>query len=210
MILRLLPVLLLCAGLGCSSSGQAGGSAAEGRAADETNREAAMAGDQAEGPLGFVVKRIDGEDVPLSTYKGRVVLIVNVASKCGLTPQYADLQELHDEYAEEGLAVLGFPANNFAHQEPGSNEQIREFCTTNYGVEFDMFAKVSVKGPDKCPLYRYLTSLEKNGQFGGEITWNFTKFLIGRDGRLVARFEPRTKPSDANVIAAIEEALKGA
>ena len=161
----------------------------------------------AESPLEFKLKDIDGKDVDLSKYKGKVVLMVNVASKCGLTPQYEQLQALHDKYAEKGLAILGFPANNFGKQEPGTNKAIKRFCTSKYDVEFDMFAKVSVKGDDQCELYKLLTSTDDNGEFGGEIKWNFTKFLIGRDGKVVGRFEPRTKPDAKKVVAAIEKAL---
>ncbi|MGD2110047.1 MAG: glutathione peroxidase [Phycisphaerae bacterium] len=158
--------------------------------------------------LDFTVKNIDGEDTPLANYRGKVVLIVNVASECGLTPQYKDLQALHDRYAKDGLAVLGFPANEFGKQEPGTNRQIKQFCTDRYGVEFDMFAKVVVKGPDTCPLYDFLTSKKTNPQFPGEIHWNFTKFLLDREGKIIARFEPRVKPSDAKVVSAVEDALK--
>ncbi len=159
-------------------------------------------------PLEFKVKDIDGKKVDLSKYKGKVVLMVNVASKCGLTPQYEQLQALHDEYAEKGLAILGFPANNFGKQEPGTNKAIKRFCTSKYDVKFDMFAKVSVKGDDQCELYKFLTSKEDNGKFGGEIKWNFTKFLIGRDGKVISRFEPRTKPDAKKVVSAIEKALR--
>jgi glutathione peroxidase len=166
-----------------------------------------MTAENATSALDFTVKDIDGDDVPLSKYGGKVVLIVNVASKCGLTPQYEDLQSLHERYAEDGLAILGFPANNFLRQEPGTNEQIKQFCSAEYGVEFDMFSKVSVKGRDMCELYRYLTSKKSNPDFGGGIKWNFTKFLVGRDGKTTARFGPRTRPSDSKVISAVEEAL---
>ena len=157
--------------------------------------------------LDHKVSDIDGNDIDLEQYKGKVLLVVNVASKCGLTPQYEDLVSLHKKYAEKGLAVLGFPANNFRGQEPGSNEEIKEFCSLNYGVEFDMFSKISVQGDDKTPLYQELTSTESNGSFGGEIKWNFTKFLVDKEGNVIARFEPRTKPSAPEVIAAIEKAL---
>lgn len=162
------------------------------------------------GPLDFTVSDIDGQSVPLAKYKGHVVLIVNVASKCGLTPQYKELQVLQDKYRERGLRILGFPANNFKEQEPGSNAEIKEFCRKNFGVTFDMFAKVSVKGDDICPLFRFLTSEQSNPGHGGEIAWNFTKFLVGRDGRVLARFEPKVKPSDEAVTHAIEEALNAA
>ena len=161
----------------------------------------------AKSPLEFKVKDIDGKKIDLSKYEGKVVLMVNVASKCGLTPQYEQLQALHDEYAEKGLAILGFPANNFGKQEPGTNKAIKRFCTSKYDVKFDLFAKVSVKGDDQCELYKFLTSKEDNGEFGGEIKWNFTKFLIGRDGKVISRFEPRTKPDEKKVVSAIEKAL---
>jgi glutathione peroxidase len=157
--------------------------------------------------LNFTMKDIDGKDVALSKYQGKVVLIVNVASECGLTPQYADLQALHDKYAEQGLVILGFPANEFNQQEPGSNEDIKTFCTTKYNVKFPMFAKVVVKGEGQCDLYKFLTSSDTNPKFAGEIQWNFTKFLLARDGRVVNRFEPKVKPSADEVIKAIEAEL---
>ncbi len=157
--------------------------------------------------LNFTMKDIDGKDVALSKYQGKVVLIVNVASECGLTPQYADLQALHDKYAEQGLVILGFPANEFNQQEPGSNEDIKTFCTTKYNVKFPMFAKVVVKGEGQCDLYKFLTSSETNPKFAGEIQWNFTKFLLARDGSVVNRFEPKIKPSADEVIKAIETEL---
>ncbi|MGA2497951.1 MAG: glutathione peroxidase [Tepidisphaeraceae bacterium] len=155
---------------------------------------------------GFTVKDIDGKDVDLSRYKGKVVLVVNVASKCGYTPQYKQLQEVFDKYKDKGLVVLGFPANEFRQQEPGSNAEIKEFCTSKYNVTFDMFSKIVVKGEGIAPLYQWLT--DKGGKFGGDIKWNFTKFLIGKDGRIVNRFEPAVKPDDAKAIEAIEAALK--
>ena len=158
-------------------------------------------------PLGFTVQRNSGENADLAQYKGQVLLIVNTASKCGLTPQYEQLQELYGKYKESGFAVLAFPANNFGGQEPGSDEQIRQFCSVNYNVTFPLFSKVSVKGDDICPLYAYLTSEETNPGFSGEIGWNFTKFLVSRNGKVVARFEPRTRPDDEAVIAAIEKEL---
>lgn len=171
--------------------------------------EATQAASDAQAPavLDFTVQSIEGEDVYLGRYYGDVVLIVNTASRCGLTPQYEQLQALHEEYADQGLSILGFPANNFGRQEPGTNDQILEFCEQNYGVDFDMFAKVSVKGDDIVPLYAYLTSEETNGDFAGEIRWNFDKFLVNRNGEVVARFAPRTRPDSEEVIAAIEAAL---
>lgn len=157
--------------------------------------------------LDFTVKSIHDEDVELNQYFGDVVLIVNVASKCGLTPQYEGLQELHEEYADKGLSILGFPANNFGKQEPGSNDEIATFCEKNYGVEFDMFAKVSVAGDDQAPLYKFLTENETNPKFAGKIRWNFDKFLVSREGEIIARFSPRSKPTSKEVINAIQNAL---
>jgi glutathione peroxidase len=156
----------------------------------------------------FVVKDIDGKDVQLSQYQGKVLLIVNVASKCGSTPQYEGLQKLYMQYKDKGLVVLGFPANNFKEQEPGSNEQIKEFCSTTYGVTFPMFSKISVKGDDIHPLYQYLTSGKDNSEFAGEISWNFNKFLVDPSGKVVARFATADKPESEKVISAIQQALK--
>jgi glutathione peroxidase len=170
-------------------------------------RPAAVTAQTATSPLDFTMPDIDGRAVPLARYRGHVVLIVNVASKCGYTPQYKELQALQEKYGPRGLRILGFPANNFKQQEPGSNAEIKEFCHTTYGVTFDLFAKVSVKGDDQCELYKFLTSPEKDPGHSGEIAWNFTKFLIGRDGKVVARFEPKVKPDDPEVVRAIEAAL---
>ena len=158
-------------------------------------------------PLDFKMESIDGKPVDLSKYKGNVVLIVNVASKCGLTPQYEQLEEVYSKYKDKGLQVLGFPANEFGHQEPGTNEQIVEFCTGKYNVDFPMFSKIVVKGEGINPLYKFLTSESTNPGMGGDIKWNFEKFLIGRDGTVVKRFEPRTKPDAPEVIEAIEAEL---
>jgi glutathione peroxidase len=163
-----------------------------------------------EGPaaLNYTMKNIAGEQVDLAKkHQDQVVLIVNVASQCGLTPQYEQLQALHKKYAEQGLDVVGFPCNQFGKQEPGTEAEIKEFCSTNYGVEFDLMAKVDVNGDDACDLYKYLTKLETKPQGSGKIGWNFEKFLIGRDGKVIARFSPRTKPDAKEVIAAIETAL---
>lgn len=154
----------------------------------------------------FTVQTITGEPRALEQYRGRALLIVNVASKCGLTPQYRGLEALHEEYGAKGLAVLGFPANDFGKQEPGSEAEIQNFCTTNYGVAFDMFAKVSVVGTDAAPLFRYLTD-PANSPHGGAIQWNFNKFLLDRGGAIVARFEPSVDPTSREVRAAIEAAL---
>jgi glutathione peroxidase len=155
----------------------------------------------------FSATTIDGKPKKLADYKGKALLVVNVASKCGLTPQYTGLEKLNETYGPKGLAVLGFPANEFGGQEPGTNEQVAEFCTTNYGVKFDMFSKVKVKGPGIDPLFEYLTSAATNPGFAGDIKWNFNKFLIGRDGRVLARFEPQVEPGSAEVTSAIEKAL---
>ena len=150
----------------------------------------------------FQMKTIKGEPVSLAEYKGRVLLVVNVASKCGYTPQYEGLEALYKRYKDQGLIVLGFPANNFLWQEPGSDAEIQTFCKAKYGVTFPMFSKISVKGGDKAPLYQFLTST------GGEIPWNFTKFLIGKDGKPIERFSPKVTPDAAELTGAIEKALK--
>lgn len=157
--------------------------------------------------LNFKMKKIDGKDVDLSAYKGKVVMMVNVASQCGLTPQYKQLEELHEKYAGKGLAVLGFPANEFGSQEPGTDAEIATFCKSKYDVKFDMFSKVVVKGEGQCPLYKFLTSKETDPKFAGDITWNFEKFLIGRNGEVVARFAPKVKPDSEEVLKAIEAEL---
>ena len=155
----------------------------------------------------FTLKSIDGQPTPLKEYHGKVLLLVNVASKCGFTPQYTALEALYEKYKAKGLVIVGVPANNFMAQEPGTNEEIKAFCTKNYNVSFPMMSKVSVKGDDKTPLYDFLTSKEADPKFGGEIQWNFTKFLFDRNGNPVARFEPATKPDSPEVTAAIEAAL---
>lgn len=148
-----------------------------------------------EGPLDFTVQDIDGNEVNLAEkYEGKVCLIVNVASKCGLTPQYKELAAIHEKYREKGFAILAFPSNDFDAEEPGTDAEIKEFCTSTYGVKFDLFSKIPVKGEGQAPFYRYLTSKETNTEFGGEIAWNFTKFLIGRDGRVVRRYAPQDAP----------------
>jgi glutathione peroxidase len=162
---------------------------------------------KSDGPLAYKMESLDGKEVDLAKYKGKVVMIVNVASECGLTPQYEQLQALHKKYGEKGLAILGFPANEFGKQEPGTNAEISKFCAENYGVEFDMFAKIVVKGEGQCDLYKFLTSKETNPKYAGDITWNFEKFLIGRDGQVKARFNPRTKPDAEEVVKAIDAEL---
>jgi glutathione peroxidase len=158
--------------------------------------------------LNFKMKSLDGKEVDLSKYQGKVVLFVNVASQCGYTKQYAALQKLHEKYGKDGLTIVGVPANEFGEQEPGSNEEIAKFCSREYGVKFDMLAKVVVKGKDICPLYKHLTSKETNPKSGGDIEWNFTKFLIGKNGEIVARFEPEVKPESKEMVEAIEAELK--
>ena len=159
-------------------------------------------------PLELKVKDIDGKDVDLSVYRGKVVMLVNVASKCGLTPQYEGLEALYEKYKDRGFVILGFPANNFLGQEPGTNEEIKLFCTTKYKVSFPMFAKISVKGDDIAPLYAWLTSKEANPGFGGDIEWNFAKFVVNHEGKVVNRFHPKVKPDAADVVAAVEKALE--
>ncbi|MEO6512881.1 MAG: glutathione peroxidase [Nocardioides sp.] len=152
----------------------------------------------------FHATDIDGADVDLSTYAGQVSLVVNVASQCGMTPQYAGLQRLYDEHAAEGLAVLGFPCDQFGHQEPGTEKEIAEFCETSYGVTFPMFGKLEVNGEDEHPLYGWLKS-EKAGPRGADIDWNFTKFLLDRDGNVVERYGPQTTPEE--ITADVEKTL---
>jgi len=163
---------------------------------------------KAKSVLDFKMKDIDGKDVKLKKYKGSVLLVVNTASKCGFTPQYEGLQKIYDKYKAQGFTVLGFPANNFRGQEPGTNEEIKDFCTLKYKVTFPMFAKISVQGEDQDPLYKFLTEKETNPNFAGEITWNFNKFLIDRKGNVVARFSSKDTPDGEAVTAAIEKYLK--
>jgi len=155
----------------------------------------------------FKMKDIDGKDVKLKKYKGNVMLVVNTASQCGYTPQYESLQATFDKFKDRDFYVLGFPANNFGGQEPGTEKEIKEFCTSKYKVTFPMFAKISVKGADQDPFYAYLTRKETNPEFAGDITWNFNKFLIDRKGKIVARFTSKQKPDSPEVIAAIEKYL---
>jgi glutathione peroxidase len=154
--------------------------------------------------LNFTMNSLDGKPVNLSKYQGNVVLMVNVASECGYTPQYEGLQALHKKYLGRGLRILGFPSNDFGAQEPGSNAEIADFCKKNYGVEFDMFSKITVLGGSKAPLYKTLTSTPK---FTGEVSWNFEKFLIGRDGQVVGRYKSPVEPMSAELTKAIEAAL---
>lgn len=155
----------------------------------------------------FTLNSIDGQPAPLAAYKGKLVLLVNVASRCGYTPQYAALESVYEKYKDRGLVIVGIPANNFGAQEPGSNQEIKTFCSSKYHVTFPMMAKVSVKGDDITPLYQFLTDKSSHPQTGGEIQWNFTKFLIGPDGRVITRFEPEITPDSPQVTSAIEKAL---
>ncbi|MEO8595130.1 MAG: glutathione peroxidase [Candidatus Solibacter sp.] len=153
----------------------------------------------------FTLNSIDGAPTPLSSYKGKVVLLVNVASKCGYTPQYAGLEKLYEKYKDQGFVIVGVPANNFGAQEPGSNEEIKTFCSRNYNVTFPLMSKVSVKGADTTPLYQYLT--DKNSKTGGDIKWNFTKFLVDKKGNVINRFESAVTPEAADLTKAVENAL---
>ncbi|MEO8026418.1 MAG: glutathione peroxidase [Bryobacteraceae bacterium] len=155
----------------------------------------------------FTVNGIDGKPKTLADYKGKVVMIVNVASKCGFTPQYRELEGLYKKYQGQGFVILGFPANNFMSQEPGTDEEIKTFCSRTYDVTFPMFSKVSVKGSDMAPLYQYLTDKKTNPEHGGFVGWNFSKFLVDRNGRIVDRFMPTTKPESMGVVEAVEKAL---
>ena len=156
----------------------------------------------------FTMKDIDGQDVALNKFKGNVVLIVNTASKCGYTPQYEGLENVYKKYKDQGLTILGFPANNFMGQEPGTNEEIKEFCTlSKYKVTFPMFSKISVKGEDQHPLYNFLTNPKTDPKFSGEISWNFNKFLVDRQGNVVARFSSKDTPEGEGITQAIEKYL---
>lgn len=155
----------------------------------------------------FTLDSLTGTPTPLANFKGKVMLLVNVASQCGYTYQYEGLQALYVKYKDQGLVVAGFPANNFGAQEPGSNAEIGAFCKAKFGVTFPMFSKISVKGSDKAPLYHFLT--DKNTKTGGEIPWNFTKYLVDRDGKVLARFDAPVEPMSKELTAAIEAALRG-
>ena len=156
----------------------------------------------------FTMNSLEGKPMPLADFKGKVMLLVNVASRCGYTPQYDGLEALYEKYKAQGLVVVGFPANNFGGQEPGTNGEIKDFCERTYHVKFPMYSKTSVKGADKTPLYQFLTSSAANPATGGEIQWNFTKFLVDRSGKVIQRFEPDVEPQSREVIAAVEKALK--
>lgn len=153
----------------------------------------------------FTVETIDGKEISLEQFKGKKVLVVNVASKCGFTKQYEALQKLYEKYGGDEFTIIGFPANNFLKQEPGTNEEIKEFCTLNYGVTFPMMAKISVKGKDIHPLYAWLTQKEKNGVMDAKVSWNFQKFMIDEDGKLVGMASPKTKPFDEKITSWINK-----
>jgi glutathione peroxidase len=161
----------------------------------------------ASGIYSFTLNSIDGQPAPLADYKGKVVLLVNVASKCGFTPQYSALEATYEKYKSQGFVILGFPANNFGAQEPGTNEEIKTFCSRKYNVTFPMYAKISVKGEDQAPLYSYLTE-DTGTSIVGDIKWNFTKFLVDRNGNVVQRFESAVTPDSPEMVAAIEKQLK--
>jgi glutathione peroxidase len=155
----------------------------------------------------FSLPSIDGKPMPLSDFKGKVILMVNVASKCGYTPQYTALETLYEKYKDQGFVIVGFPANNFGAQEPGTNAEIKTFCTRKYNVTFPMYSKISVKGDDQAPLYKYLTK-DTPAPISGEIKWNFTKFLVDRNGNVIQRFESAVTPDSPEVTSAVEKALK--
>jgi glutathione peroxidase len=155
----------------------------------------------------FTLPSIDGQPMPLANFKGKVILLVNVASRCGFTPQYTGLEALYEKYKDQGFVILGFPANNFGGQEPGTNQEIKTFCSTKYNVTFPIYGKVSVKGADQTPLYQYLTK-EADPSHTGDIKWNFTKFLVDRNGNVVERFEPNVTPESENVVTSVEKLLK--
>ncbi len=158
--------------------------------------------------LDHKMKDIDGKEVDLSQFKGKVVMIVNVASKCGFTPQYVQLEAMYTKYKDQGFTVLGFPANDFGSQEPGTSAEIKEFCSSKYGVDFPIFDKITVKGDQAPELYKELVSKDTNGDLGGDIKWNFTKFLVDKEGKVVARYESKVKPDAPEVVAKIDELLK--
>jgi glutathione peroxidase len=162
----------------------------------------------ASGVYEFTMPALNGTPTPLAGFNGKVLLVVNVASQCGYTPQYEGLQALYAKYKDQGFVIAGFPANNFGGQEPGTNEEIGAFCRSKFGVTFPMFSKISVTGGDKAPLYQFLTDKSANPKTGGEIQWNFTKFLVDRNGKVIQRFEPAVEPQSRELVSAVEAALK--
>lgn len=175
------------------------------QAADEP--AATADGEKVPAALAFKVQDLAGQEVDLAKYKGKVLLVVNTASNCGYTPQYEALEKLHEKYTDQGLVVIGFPCNQFLGQEPGSNAEIAEFCKSNYNVQFDMMAKVDVNGKNASPFYKFLTSEASDPKFAGPIKWNFTKFVIGRNGEVVARYEPAMEPASPQVVKRLETEL---
>ena len=194
-----IPALLLASVGGCGGQQYSAGENAE--------QPAAAVEASAPGIINHTVESLSGETVDLASFRGRPILIVNTASKCGYTPQYEGLQKLYERYGEDRLVVIGFPSNDFGNQEPGTAEEIGNFCRLNYGVTFPMMAKIHTKGPDKAPLYRTLTA-ESGEEFQGEVKWNFTKFLVDQEGRVVARFESSVEPLDERVTSAIDALLE--
>ena len=172
-----------------------------------TSAPAASKDGKPAGPLDFTTKDIHGKDVALSQYKGKVVMIVNVASKCGFTPQYKALEAVYEKYQAKGFVIVGYPANDFYKQDPGTDEEIETFCKSKFGVTFPMMSKITVVGNEKAPLYKFLTEKETAGDFAGEIGWNFNKFIVDRNGNLIARYNSKTTPDDKTVIKEIEAAL---
>ncbi len=194
-----IPALLLFSAAGCAEQQQS--------IEESSEPPAAAAEPAASGIVDHTVESLTGETVDLASFRGRPILIVNTASKCGYTPQYDGLQKLYERYGEDSLVVIGFPSNDFGNQEPGTAEEIGNFCRLNYGVTFPMMAKIHTKGPDKAPLYRTLTA-ESGEEFQGEIKWNFTKFLVDQEGRVVARFESSVEPLDERITSAIDALLE--
>jgi len=177
-------------------------------AADAAKKDSAKPQAAEAKPLDLEMKTLEGKKVNLAEkYKGKVVMLVNVASKCGYTPQYEQLQALHEKYGKMGLAIVGVPCNQFGGQEPGTAKEIAQFCQDRFGVEFDMMAKVDVNGPEAAPLYKYLTSKEKDSKFAGDIKWNFEKFVFDREGNVVARFKSNAKPDSKEVVEVVEAEL---
>ena len=174
---------------------------------DPTPAPAQARDNQPASPLDFTVTNIDGKSESLAKYKGSVVMIVNVASRCGYTPQYKQLEAIYKKYADRGFVILGFPANNFNGQEPGSNDEIKTFCSSKYDVTFPLMAKISVLGADKAPIYKFLTEEPTAGPFAGDIGWNFNKFIVDRNGNVIARYNSKVKPDDAMITKEIEKAL---
>jgi len=198
-----IPLVLLTATVACGAEHSRDGDSRSGAKSPEQKSVAA-----APAVIDHNVKSLTGDTVDLGSFRGRPMLIVNTASKCGYTPQYDGLQKLYEKYGEGDLAVIGFPSNDFGNQEPGTADEIGAFCRLNYGVTFPMMAKVHTKGPDQSPVYRALTA-ESEEQFQGEVRWNFTKFLVDPEGRVVARFEPAVEPLDEQIVSAVDALLAG-